>query len=189
MRAIGINDFDDADDEWDADFNAIVDHLVGNIRYSISSVDPLTGQVEQLDDFTAERIQSFLAYVDHLDLVINVAGTRTIRFTRGHKIFWLAGFARHDIESLPFALEPTQNARIGELFEYENMMVPRHFQWPEIRRKRTRYRLSAVAGRGLSRRSHAKPDEAGRQSAPERLPAGVDAPGYSGPRALIYARR
>jgi hypothetical protein len=116
MEAIGITDFGDSDDKWDADFNTIVEHLVGNNTYSIFSVDPRTGDQESCDNSKIADIQSFLAYVDHLDLVISIAGPKTLRFTRGHAIFWLSGFEKRDIESLPFALEPLRNDQIATLF-------------------------------------------------------------------------
>jgi hypothetical protein len=116
MRAVGITDFDDGDDKWDADFNTIVEHLVGNDTYSITSVNPRTGHQETYDNSKITDIQSFLANIDHLDLVITGAGTRTIRFTRGHAIFWLAGFEKRDIESLPFTLALIRNDKMKELF-------------------------------------------------------------------------
>lgn len=44
----------------------------------------------------------------------------------------------------------------------------------------SKIRGDPVAGRGVSRRSLAKPDEAGGPSVPGRVVAGVGAPGYSG---------
>jgi hypothetical protein len=116
MEAIGITDFSDSDDKWDADFNTIVEHLIGNNTYSIFSVDPRTGDQESCDNSTVADIQSFLANIDHLDLVITIADKKILRFTRGHAIFWLSRFDRRDIESLPFTLEPLRNDQIGELF-------------------------------------------------------------------------
>lgn len=116
MEAIGITDFGDGDDKWDADFNMIVKHLIGSKIYSISSVDPQTGDQEPYDNSIIADIQSFLANIDHLDLVITVAEKKILRFTRGHAIFWLLGFEKHDIESLPFTLEPLQNDQIVTLF-------------------------------------------------------------------------
>ena len=115
MKNIGINDFDDADDEWDNDFLAILTSLIDGQEYSISTTGWTSKDRESLGTARLSDIQSLLAYYDHVDFVISVRD-RKITFTRGHEILWLEGFENSKLHSLNFEIEESRNERIKELF-------------------------------------------------------------------------
>ena len=115
LQAIGIEEFDDSDDSWDADFCSILERLVDGEGFSVATWEPETGVSEIIDSARLSDILGYLAFADHVDLVI-VLGGRGIRFTRGHAILWLEGFPEDTINALPFPLEATDNDRIAELF-------------------------------------------------------------------------
>ena len=115
LQRLGIDDFDDADDNWDADFLRVLETLIGGHDYYIVSADPETGKEDLIDSGKLSDIQKFLAFNDNVHLVI-VSGAKTIKFTRGHEILWLSGFEDNAINSLPYTLEIINNNRIKELF-------------------------------------------------------------------------
>lgn len=115
MNEIGIDDFDDADDQWDRDFRDILGSLIGENSCHVMSVDPETGREESLAEVNLANIQGYLAYNDCSHFVI-VSGKKTIRFTRGHAILWLAGFDRNEIMPLGFKVEVISNKRMKDLF-------------------------------------------------------------------------
>ena len=110
-----IEEFGDGDDDWDKDFTGVLIALVEDRAYSVTSVDPTTGDSELLHQAKLSDIQGFLAYNDQMRLVINL-GEKTITFTGGHEILWLNGFSMDIIDALPFSIERISNNRIGELF-------------------------------------------------------------------------
>jgi hypothetical protein len=115
LKSIGIEEFGDADETWDADFCRILRTLIGNEPYSVAAVDPATGEIEPIASATIADLQEFLAYCDHINFVITV-GDSSITFTHGHEILWLSGFSKLAIMSLPYHIETVENERIGELF-------------------------------------------------------------------------
>jgi hypothetical protein len=115
LQAIGIEDFDDIGDRWDADFCNILEKLVDGEEFSVVTWEPQTGVSEIIESARLSDITGYLAYVDHVDFVIVLSGRR-ITFTRGHEILWLEGFSQDRINTIPFPIETTDNGRIAELF-------------------------------------------------------------------------
>lgn len=115
LQAIGIEDFDDSDDCWDANFHSILENLVDGEEFSVTAWHPATGESELVDSAQLSDIVSYLACADHMHFII-ASGKRTIRFTRGHAILWLEGFSQDRMNTLPFPIETTDNDRIAELF-------------------------------------------------------------------------
>ncbi len=115
LQAIGIEDFDEIDDRWDADFCSILENLVDGEKFSVVTWNPQAGISETIESARLSDITSYLSWYDHIDFVIVLSGRR-ITFTRGHKILWLEGFSRDRINALPFPIEATDNGRIAELF-------------------------------------------------------------------------
>ena len=115
MRSVGITDFGDGDDQWDADFCYILESLVGGKSYHVAVMNPQTLATEVLETKRLADIQGVLAYNDHMNLVI-VSGARSISFTRGHEIMWLNGFQKNELSSLRFPVEIIHKAKLAELF-------------------------------------------------------------------------
>jgi hypothetical protein len=115
LAKIGITDFEDADDSWDADFLRLLEVLFGKGACSIAWVDPATAETEPAHSAGLADIQGMLAACDHMNVTIS-SDDRHVTFTRGHLILWLQGFSHSTLESLPFSVEATENDRIGDLF-------------------------------------------------------------------------
>jgi hypothetical protein len=115
LKRIGINDFDDTDDEWDANFCEILECLTDGEQFHVTGFNPNTGEIEPMETVTLSDIQGYLALYDHLNYVIHL-NERRITFTRGHEIFWLEGSFVNRINLLRFPIYISDNDRIAELF-------------------------------------------------------------------------
>ena len=115
MKNIGIENFDDSDEERDEDFNKILKLLVENENYRIKLYNPKTKESEIIENARISDIRGYLAYYDHVNFIVET-GEKEIVFTLGHEIFWLNGFSKDIINSLGFQLEEIQNDRIKEIF-------------------------------------------------------------------------
>ena len=115
MKNIGIDEFEDSDEEWDEDFNRILEQLVDNNQFVVKSYTPETREEEVIQNARLRDIQGHLAYNDHLHFTVEVEN-REIVFTRGHEIFWLKGFSVDAINKIEAVLEPIQNPNIKQIF-------------------------------------------------------------------------
>jgi hypothetical protein len=115
MEKIGLNDFDDTDDEWDANFCEIIECLIAEEEYRIFAFNPQTEEKETINCNSACDIQGYLAQCDHLNFSIYL-DRKSITFTRGHEILWLDGLFDSRIEMIRYPIIAADNNKIGELF-------------------------------------------------------------------------
>lgn len=115
MKNLGIAEFEDSDEDWDEDFNRILEQLVDNNQFSVQSYSPETRETEVIENARLIDIQEYLSYYDHLNFAVKVEN-KEIVFTRGHEVFWLKGFSKDAINEIEFEIEPIQNPNIKKIF-------------------------------------------------------------------------
>jgi hypothetical protein len=115
MEKIGLNDFDDSDDEWDANFSEIIECLIAEEEYRIVAINPRSMEKEPINCNSVCDIQGYLAQCDHLNFLIQL-DRKSITFTRGHEILWLDGSFDRRIEMIRYPIILSENKKIAELF-------------------------------------------------------------------------
>jgi hypothetical protein len=129
MNAVGIKDFGDADDDWDNDFDRILQRLVNGEDFTLEAKSypslsfPNEHRVfgntqtstQVLDGYHLTDIQGFLAHDDNSEFIVKMRN-KSITFTHGHEIFWMCGFSEARIRSIGFPLELINNRDLYTLF-------------------------------------------------------------------------
>ncbi len=115
LESIGINDFADADDQWDRDFFVILYKLIDKTKSNIEIYEPRSGKIENKISLNFSDIPMFLSQVDDLNVRI-ITKNKSVTFTNGHQIFWITGFSQSEIKSLGYNIMKIENKELSKIY-------------------------------------------------------------------------
>ena len=82
LKKIGIHDFEDTGDEWDANFCEIFECLTNGEQFQVTAFNPNTGDIGQIKPGTLSDIRGYLVHYDHLNYVIHLKGRSNVGVER-----------------------------------------------------------------------------------------------------------